>query len=312
MVKARGVGRMLAASGAVWTFGLFVLSAVPPSVDEERALMDFFKRRRPAKLGLRPKFPYPYDYIYASLLSKFPEAGKAGKPEDSKNFSPLEAAPGSPEEALRDIVAAWRDAKPELIRRHLDPRTPVACYVKGVFSHLLSPEEFLSFTELALPRLRTLAFRFQKLVRASEEEASATGVHIFLDPEGRKQSVAVEVTLVKVGDMWVIRGINYGPAGESERKGKCLVSSLLFGPNSEEVATLLAFRDKCLLRSRIGRLAVRIYYRIAGPLSYLLAGMGPTFEGLARLSLKPVLSFARWAVRASHSLPAPGPGLGGV
>ena len=310
MVTAKKAFGMLVALGSV-IFGIS-LGALLAGAEEEKALMDFFKRRRPAGIKLRPKFPYPYDYLYAALLESLPKVEAEQKPGDSKNFSPLEAQPGSPEEALRDMVIAWRDGKPELIKRHLDPRTPIACYVKGVYSHLLSPEEFLSFTQVAMSRLRTLALRFGRPVRVSEGKFSATGVHVFADPKGRRRSVAVEVTFVRIGEVWVVKSINYGPKGERRRKGKCVISSAIFGSESREVAILVAFRDRCLSQSLIGRWMIKAYYRLAGPAADFIERGGPITRGLMRWILEPSVCLARWAFEASHTPSPPGPELSGI
>jgi len=301
---------LVSLTGAI--FGL-PLGAAPARAEEEEAfLMDFFKRRRPAGLKLKPRFPYPYDYLYAAFLGSLPEVEEERGPKDSKNFAPLEAKPGSPEEALRDLVMAWRDGRPELIRRHLDPRTPIACYVRGAYSHLLSPEEFLSFTRIALSRLKTLSLRFGRPVQVSEGKFSATGVHIFIDPEGKKRSVAIEVAFVKVGDAWIVKSINYGPEEGKRKKGKCVISSLIFGPDSEEVATLIAFRDRCLSRCRLGRGMVVLYYWLAGTISGLVEKGGPLVRGLTCSFLRPAVLLARWALKGAEDPPPTGPNLGSV
>lgn len=304
------LGRRSLIVGAVLLLLPWLLIAASEDVREEEALMEFFKRHRPSRLKLRPKFPYPYDYIYAALLGSMLEPASKPPQRKPEDFSPDEGEPGTPEGALADIVVAWRDGRPELVGRHLDPRTPVACYLKGAYSHLLSPDEFLEFTRVAMSRLRTLSLKFRRPVEVGKDRFSAAGVHAFLDPGGKKRSVAVEFTFVRVaGNRWVVRAVNYGPAGEGRKHRKCPISTVAFGPGSEEVALLVDFRDRCLQRSAFGQLAVRAYYRLAPGAADRLEGASPLLRGLLRLALKPLVRAAEGALEAQKAPPPRGPAL---
>lgn len=288
---------------------LCLCAALNEGQSDERALIEFFKRRRPADFATRPKFPYPYDYLYASLLQLFPEMERKEVPKDSREFHPLKGELGTPEGALRNIVLAWREGKPELIRQHLDSKTPIACYFKGGYSHMLSADEFLDITQMAMGRLATLSLRFREPVEEGEERFHATGVHVFLDPEGKRHSVAVKLSFVKASGRWVIRAVDYGPWRERKR-GKCPISSVAFGTQSEEVAFLSSFRDECLMRSLLGRWVVQVYYRLAPKAVPFLEDHPLVTKGLIR----PGLNLMIWSIRTGRreDISSLGPALSGL
>ncbi len=263
--------------------------------EEEEALIEFFKRQRGFPPMGKP-FPYPYDYRYARRLRSLPPPESLPPPKDGKNFSPLEAPPRSLEAVLRDIVRAWFERDLSLLKRHLHPRIRIACYYQGSYSHTLSADELLRYTRWAFERLRTLSFRFTKVWDGREGTFRASGVHIFLDPEGVRCRAAVEYHFVQRNGNWYIRRINYSPLRKRKKRRKiCVLATVAFGPESREVEALEDFRDQVLSRTPLGRALIRAYYRLSPKLV-------PHLEGneRARRWLRSLLSpLVAWASSAS-------------
>jgi len=202
-------------------------------------------------------------------------------------------------------VLAWRDKNLDLIKAHLDPGTPIACYFKRRFSHVLSPEEFLRNTEKAFKVLDTRSFRLEKIYRSHGAHFYAKGVHICLDPSGVLRRVPIDYCFVKRGGRWVIRKVSY----YGSAKGlKCVIASAAFGPYSPEVESLELLRDEALWPSRAGRALIRLYYR-ASPHVAPFVRRGGLLAGLLRAVLRPIARAASEARGGGAKGPCEGPFL---
>lgn len=60
--------------------------------------------------------------------------------------------------------------------------------------------------------------------------------------------------------------LRYGraPAGSGDRR--CYVATALYGPDAPETQRLRAWRDRVLVPHAMGRMLVRLYYRLSPPL----------------------------------------------
>lgn len=288
---------------------------------EGRSLFDFFKREE--KEGGEggggehyvivheyPSYywPYPYDlYFYRYEPRRTNVIVVPSAPEEiglATPFYPTEASPGTKMAVLRDIVLAWRDKNINLIKAHLDPKTPIACYFKRRFSHVLSPEEFLKHTERAFKLLDTRGFRLEKIYRSHNDKFYVKGVHVFLDPEGVLRKVPIDYCFVKRGGRWVIRKVSY----YGSAKGlKCVIASAVFGPYSSEVEALEALRDDALWPSKAGRAFIGLYYRFSPGLAGL-ASRSKLLAFLLRLALRPLVEVAEEVGRGAAE-PCEGPSL---
>jgi hypothetical protein len=85
-----------------------------------------------------------------------------------------------------------------------------------------------------------------------------------------------------------------GAASYKQRTARCFVAAAAQGaPMAREIWTLCHFRDRYLLRTRLGRRIVAFYYRHSPPVaSYIYQSRTP--RGMARWLLKPVI----WCVKA--------------
>jgi hypothetical protein len=83
-------------------------------------------------------------------------------------------------------------------------------------------------------------------------------------PEGRAAKLVLEnFGTLPVFDLIRKHAATYGKLAPATKSG-CFVATSAFGDvNSYQVVTLRSFRDEVLLHSRVGRLAVRIYYCIS-------------------------------------------------
>ena len=48
---------------------------------------------------------------------------------------------------------------------------------------------------------------------------------------------------------------------------RCFIATAVFGPDAVETNALRAFRDRVLLPRRLGRQAIRIYYKVSPPIA---------------------------------------------
>jgi len=270
---------------------------------EEKSLFDFFKREEKSGEGKEhhvvihhyPYWPYPYDPYFGQYRPRLAPAilPKGAEPPETLGalppFYPVEASPGTKRAVLRDIVLAWRDKNLDLIRAHIDPDLPIACYLKRRFSHVLSAEEFLRNTRKAFETLDTKSFRLEKIYRSRKAKFYAKGVHIFVDPRGVLHKVPIDYCFVKRRGRWVIRKVSYYGAA---RGLKCAIASAVFGPEGPEVEALEMLRDRALWPAVAGRALIRTYYWVSPGIAQLIAGCSP-LTGLLRTALWPIVWIAQ-------------------
>lgn len=76
-------------------------------------------------------------------------------------------------------------------------------------------------------------------------------------------------------------------------KGMCFIATAAYGsPLSAEVLVLSRFRDEVLLRSKLGRSAVRLYYAVSPPVASYIEGR-KSLKALIRTLLVPILCLVR-------------------
>jgi hypothetical protein len=81
-----------------------------------------------------------------------------------------------------------------------------------------------------------------------------------------------------------------------EKLNPCFIATAAYGtPTTDQVRTLLEFRDRYLLTSRAGCALVRAYYRLSPPVARFIGGR-PVGRRLVRAALAPVVLVARAAV----------------
>lgn len=84
--------------------------------------------------------------------------------------------------------------------------------------------------------------------------------------------------------------------------GACFIATAVFGsPFATEVVVFRQFRDEVLLRSKIGTAFVLLYYRVAPPLSLVIASSELLKKLTQKLLLKPLLKLIALKERQGHS-----------
>jgi hypothetical protein len=84
-------------------------------------------------------------------------------------------------------------------------------------------------------------------------------------------------------------------AGRAEMAGanladrRCFIATAVYGPDAAETDALRAWRDRALLPSRAGRIAVRCYYAISPAIACALARL-PAIARLVRVLLNAVVA----------------------
>ncbi len=73
-------------------------------------------------------------------------------------------------------------------------------------------------------------------------------------------------------DCGCVNPLNVDTMNQPKKAGMCFVATAACGdPFAPEVITLSAFRDEVLLRSRMGRLFVRLYYAVSPPIAAVIS-----------------------------------------
>jgi hypothetical protein len=110
-------------------------------------------------------------------------------------------------------------------------------------------------------------------------------------PEGRAAKLVLEnFGTLPVFDLIRKHAATFGkPAPTPAAKSGCFVATAAFGDvNSHQVVTLRSFRDEVLLRSRIGRLAVRIYYLVSPTIATHIE-RSPSRRAVTRAALERII-----------------------
>jgi len=91
------------------------------------------------------------------------------------------------------------------------------------------------------------------------------------------------------------------PVGSGGGGGGCFVATAVYGsPLADDVHTLRKFRDEYLLRYTIGRRFVRFYYKYSPRVAKKIEMHG-SLGRIARITLTPIVAFARWSMRGLSS-----------
>jgi hypothetical protein len=114
--------------------------------------------------------------------------------------------------------------------------------------------------------------------------------HRFGKRNTERQRIAIERGL-KAHD----RFYRDGALAASDKKGRCFIATLIFGP-SHETAVLRMFRDRVLRRHATGRWLIGTYYRAAPRLCVALERY-PWLQPAFRIMLKPMVWLAERALR---------------
>ncbi len=83
--------------------------------------------------------------------------------------------------------------------------------------------------------------------------------------------------------------------GSSEKKGRCYIATLIYGPGPETVA-LRMFRDRVLRSCATGRWFICVYYRMAPGLCIVLERYS-WLQPVIRTMLNPIVWLAGYALR---------------
>lgn len=108
-------------------------------------------------------------------------------------------------------------------------------------------------------------------------------------PEGRAAKLVLEnFGTLPVFDLIRKHAATYGKPAPVAKSG-CFVATAAFGDvNSHQVVTLRSFRDEVLLHSRIGRLAVRIYYFVSPTIAASIE-RSPSRRAVTRAALERII-----------------------
>lgn len=168
--------------------------------------------------------------------------------------------PGSIDEALQDIQAAWLEKDPEFLAWHVDRGDTVDIYIDHKFSHTLKAEEFLSLTRDAIDGMKTYEFRYVK-TRKSDLSARAMAEHVYRDlDQGVDKSIRLTYFLEKIRAKWLIKRIDvqkgeaYGSPDSAKPAGPSVTMT-------KEVMIMRRFRDPDLLAKKPGAMFVTEYRR---------------------------------------------------
>ncbi len=127
-----------------------------------------------------------------------------------------------------------------------------------------------------------------------EEPAGALSRIEFEDASGAEFNVARRDMLAFLywskRELRAVLNLSSGRLLRLQRGGACFVATAVLGESAPELATFRAYRDQALLRSALGTIFVRAYYRV-GPILARRLEARPWVRRLARMAL-------RWLYRA--------------
>lgn len=83
------------------------------------------------------------------------------------------------------------------------------------------------------------------------------------------------------------------PAPPQEQKTGCFIATATYGsPLASELDVLRSFRDKRMLRNKIGKAMVAAYYTISPPIASVIAGR-QTLKRIVRSWIDPIVDFLK-------------------
>lgn len=80
----------------------------------------------------------------------------------------------------------------------------------------------------------------------------------------------------------------------------CFIATAAFGVRDTSVSTLRAYRNEVLLRSVVGRLAIRFYYATSPRLARFIERSSRR-RAVVRVALRPLVNLARRALERRHT-----------
>jgi hypothetical protein len=138
----------------------------------------------------------------------------------------------------------------------------------------------------------------------SHSYATGTSVNIsvtpnegytFLEWSGNIRLQQRSATLVMDGDKTIDLWLDYtGKGVEKLPNAMCFIATAAYGdPSHPDVEVLRKFRDRYLMRSRLGRDFVRLYCRYSPPVAKFVAKY-PFLRAVSRAALSPVVAVCSW------------------
>jgi len=264
------------------------------------------EERRDPEYEFRRRYSDPFFYPYDSdLYSHYPyydrgtviiidrDTWDESRHRWRRTYEYRDPHPGSLEEALVDIEAAWWEEDPELLMWHIDHLGEVEIYQNGKYSHALTPRQIYKLTAEAMDRARTIEFHFIS-VHKHGFTARAQARHEYVGPDRRTRTAYLTYYLEKVRERWVIDRIDIREHAFGSLR--CFIATAAFGtPMEEEVLVLRQFREDYLLTNVPGRALVAVYYKVSPPIAEYIRG-SESARAVVRAVLKPVVQLCKVVV----------------
>jgi len=105
------------------------------------------------------------------------------------------------------------------------------------------------------------------------------------------------------GENWVdqtpqgitgLMDVSFAPENYVVSTSGCFIATASYGtPMAKEVRILCKFRDEFLLKNSVGRVFVKIYYRVSPSVADFIRNK-PVLRKIVRIGLKPLICFCKW------------------
>lgn len=151
-----------------------------------------------------PFYHYGYPYVYAPrvAVADVPAYTYSAVPDSGYYLSP--AYPAGLTAALDDIRNAFLTSQPNLLLRHINAGTQIQIFLDDNYAYSIPGSDYQTMVQDAVAHITTTSFTLDSVQRRSDGAYTASGTHVFTDPNGVQKTVRVAFSLAESAGNWII------------------------------------------------------------------------------------------------------------